>query len=91
MVIARAATLPAVERSLIRVKKAVPLTFIINKMSMSTKNPIVTFTRFLESIPSIERAFFTTPVAITPQAILADTYLVTPMNIPVLAPNAAFA
>ena len=74
-----------------RVKKAVPFTFIINKRSISTKNPTVTLTIFLGSMPAIESAFFTTPVAITPQAILADTYLVTPMNIPVLAPKAALA
>ena len=78
IVIPKAPIFPIVDILLIIVRSLVPIKFIINKTTIKVMKPIVTFFISDESFPKIERAVFTTPVAKTPQAILAETTLVIP-------------
>ena len=56
-----------------------PNRLMINRTSIKRIKPTVTKAKLLVSIPKICRTVFTTPVAITPQAILAETNRVIPI------------
>ena len=75
---ARAESFPIVERLETKVRTLVPTRLITRRIVIRRRKPRVIFPLSELSCPRIWRAVFTTPVAMTPQAMLAATNLVIP-------------
>ena len=74
----RAPSLPTVERFETKRNTCMPQMLMMSKMTMRQRKPRVTLEILLVSRRKIWSAVFTTPVAMTPQAMLAATKRVVP-------------